>query len=379
MSQNHYQVLGVSATAPLREIKLAYKRLAVQYHPDKHGGSTQFEEKFKQVSVAYQVLGDPARRAAYDHQLRVAARRAEEARRQQQFRPQTQQVYGVPMPPPAPLRTRPPAGSAERYYRTIPREKPKFTRRDYLVTLGIFVALLLFMFSVKITMDHVTAVGDYEDGLKAYVRRSWGSAHGFFTEAIHFKPTYAAALQRRGEIEQFAYQNYRAALTDYRAALANTEGRAAAQLWFRLGQCHNNLRQPDSAEMCLGHALMLDSLLSGARLARGETRLFGLNQFEYAINDFSMGLRQRMEAKQPVPYKYLTYRGLAYYKLGDYAAARNDYQQVLLQNPTSGQVHFLLGRLAQQEGKVDAACEFFRRSVRLGYAYAAQAQQRICP
>ncbi|HEX8350382.1 MAG TPA: DnaJ domain-containing protein [Hymenobacter sp.] len=379
MSQNHYQVLGVTASATLREIKLAYKRLAVRYHPDKHGGSTQFEEEFKQVSVAYQVLGDPARRAAYDHQMRVAARRAEEARRQQQYRPQTQQVYGVPMPPAAPLRTRPPAGTSERHYRTIPKQKPKFTRRDYLVTLGIFVLLLLFMFSVKVTMDHVTAVGNYEDGLKAYVRRSWGSAHGFFTEAINFKPTYTVALQRRGEIEQFAYQNYRAALTDYRAALTTTDGRAAAQLWFRLGQCHNSLNQPDSAETCLDRALMLDSLLTGARLARGETRLFGLNQFQKAIQDFSTGLRQRVTAKQSIPFKYLTYQGLAYYKLGDYASARNNYQQVLLQRPNNGQVHFLLGRLAQQEGNASAACEFFRRAVRLGYSYAAQAQQQVCP
>ncbi|OUJ70249.1 hypothetical protein BXP70_24970 [Hymenobacter crusticola] len=369
--------MGVAVTATPREIKLAYKRLAVRYHPDKHGGSTQFEEDFKRVSVAYQVLGDPARRAVYDYQLQVVARRAEEARRQQQFRSQGQHVYGVPMPPPTPLRTRRPAGAAERHYRTISREKPKFTRRDYLVTLGIFGLLILFMLSVKVTMDHVTAVSNYEDGLAAYVNRSWGTAHGFFTEALHFKPTYAEALQRRGEIEQLAYQNYRAARTDYRAALANATGRTAAQLWYRLGQCHNNLNQPDSAEWCLGHALALDSLLSGARLARGETRLFGLNDFHAAIQDFSAGLRLRKQQDRTL--KYLTYRGLAYYKLGDYAAARNDYQQVLLRNPRSGQVYFLLGRLAQQQESAADACAFFRQAVKLGYSYAAAAQQQTCP
>ncbi|WP_324673754.1 J domain-containing protein [Hymenobacter sp. GOD-10R] len=377
MSQNHYQVLGVAVTATAHEIKLAYKRLAVRYHPDKHGGSTQFEEQFKQVSVAYQVLGDPARRAVYDYQLQVVARRAEEARRQQQFRQQGQHVYGVPMPPPVPLRTRPPAGAAERHYRTIPKQKPKFNRRDYLLTFGVFGLLILFMLSVKVTMDHVTAVSNYEDGLAAYVNSSWGTAHGFFTEALHFKPTYTEALQRRGEIEQFAYQNYRAARTDYRAALANARGRTAAQLWYRLGQCHSNLNQPDSAEICLGHALALDSLLSGARLARGETRLFGLNAFEAAIQDFSAGLRLRKQQGRSL--KYLTYRGLAYYKLGNYAAARSDYQQVLLQNPRNGQAYFLLGRLAQREENAGAACEFFRRAVTLGYSYAAAAQQQTCP
>ena len=378
MSQNHYQVLGVAATATTHEIKLAYKRLAVRYHPDKHGGSTQFEEDFKRVSLAYQVLGDPAKRAVYDYQLQVAARRIEEARRQQQFRSQGQHVYGVPMPPPAPLRTRRPAGSAERYYRAIPKQKPKFTRRDYVLTFGIFGLLLLFMLSVKVTMDHITAVTNYEDGLAAYVHRSWGTAHGFFTEALHFKPTYAEALQRRGEIEQFAYQNYRAARTDYRAAIASTEGPVSAQLWYQLGQCHSNLNQPDSAEVCLGNALAIDSLLSGARLARGETRLFGLGKFEAAIKDFSTGLRQHATTKRDQSAKYLTYRGLAYYKLGAYTAALNDYKQVLTQNPQDGQVYFLLGQLAQQEKNDTTACTFFRRAVALGYIYAAAAQQQTC-
>ncbi|MBC8083991.1 MAG: J domain-containing protein, partial [Hymenobacter sp.] len=47
MSQNHYQVLGVPATAGTLDIKLAYKRLAVQLHPDKHGGNPIYEERFK--------------------------------------------------------------------------------------------------------------------------------------------------------------------------------------------------------------------------------------------------------------------------------------------------------------------------------------------
>jgi len=372
-------VLGVATTASTREIKLAYKRLAVRYHPDKHGGSTQFEEEFKRVSVAYQVLGDSGRRAAYDHQLQVAARRAEEARRQQEFRAQGQHVYGAPMPPPMPLRTRPPAGAAERHYRTIPRQKPKFTRRDYLLTFGLFGLLILFILSVKVTMDHVSAVSNYEDGLDSYVKKNWSAAHSYFTWAVHFKPAYSEAWQRRGEIEQFIYRNYRAARTDYRAALANCTGHSAAQVWFQLGQCHRNLNQPDSAAFCLGKSLALDSLLGGARLARGETRLFALNQFEAAIQDFSAGLRQQTKMQRGQTAKCLTYRGLAYYKLGNYAAARNDYEQVLLRNPRNGQVYFLLGRLAQEEKNTEAACTLFRRAVQLGYTYAAPAQQQTCP
>jgi curved DNA-binding protein CbpA len=379
LSHNHYQVLGVSATASAQEIKLAYKRLAIQFHPDKHGGSTQFEEQFKAVSAAYQVLSDPARRASYDQQLRAVALRAEEARRQQQYRAQGQHVYGAPMPPPMPLRTRRPAGSTERHYRTIPKRRPSFTRRDYLLTAGLFLLLLLFVVSVKVTMDHVSAVSNYEKGLRAYTARQWSTAHAYFSEAIHFKPHYTNALRRRAEIEQLVYRNYKAARTDYKVALdKDNSPRQQATLLYRLGQCQAGLAQKDSAQRSLTRALALDSTLSAAWLARGELRLFELLQFNEAVTDLTVGIRQRQATGKAMSLKYLTYRGLAFYKLRDFGAARQDYREVLLQNPKNGQVHFLLGRLAQQEGNTAAACEFFRRAVQLGYLYAGEALQQSC-
>ncbi|RYU78705.1 DnaJ domain-containing protein [Hymenobacter persicinus] len=378
LSQNHYQVLGVSATAPAAEIKLAYKRLAVRFHPDKHGGSTQFEEQFKAVTAAYHVLGDAGRRATYDFQLQQERRRAEEARRQQQYRPQGQHVYGVPMPPPAPLRTRRPAGSAERHYQRMPKKRASFTRRDYLLTGGLLL-LLLFILSVKVTMDHVTAVSNYEDGVQAYARREWSRAHSFLTEAIHFKPRYSEARRRRGEIEQLVYQDFRAARSDYYAALNDSKSVGeTAGLLYRLAQCQTSLQQRDSAELNLTRALALDSTLSAAWLARGELRLFGLHVFPDAVQDFTTGLRQRLTAQQPLSLKYLTYRGLAYYKQRDYGAARADYRRVLENNPQNGQVHFLLGCLAEQEGNPTAACEFFRRARSLGYLFKVEDKLRNC-
>ncbi|RZK18505.1 MAG: J domain-containing protein, partial [Hymenobacter sp.] len=81
MSQNHYQVLGVPASASAEAIKQAYRRLANQLHPDKHGGDPRYEEQFKVVASAYRVLADPGRRAQYDYQLQQAAHSAESQRR----------------------------------------------------------------------------------------------------------------------------------------------------------------------------------------------------------------------------------------------------------------------------------------------------------
>ncbi|MCE3007565.1 MAG: molecular chaperone DnaJ [Bacteroidetes bacterium] len=64
--RDYYEVLGVARTAQGDEIKRAYRRLAIQYHPDKNPGNKEAEEKFKEASQAYEVLSDANKKARYD-------------------------------------------------------------------------------------------------------------------------------------------------------------------------------------------------------------------------------------------------------------------------------------------------------------------------
>ncbi|MGQ9510824.1 MAG: DnaJ C-terminal domain-containing protein [Thermaceae bacterium] len=64
--KDYYAILGVSKDATQEEIKRAYRRLALEYHPDKHPGNKEVEERFKEINEAYAVLSDPEKRAAYD-------------------------------------------------------------------------------------------------------------------------------------------------------------------------------------------------------------------------------------------------------------------------------------------------------------------------
>ena len=64
--QDYYDVLGVAKNATESQLKSAYRKLAMQYHPDKNKGDKTAESKFKSISEAYDILKDPQKRAAYD-------------------------------------------------------------------------------------------------------------------------------------------------------------------------------------------------------------------------------------------------------------------------------------------------------------------------
>ena len=64
--RDFYEILGVSKSASADEIKKAYRKVAMQYHPDRNPGDKAAEEKFKEAAEAYEVLSDADKKAQYD-------------------------------------------------------------------------------------------------------------------------------------------------------------------------------------------------------------------------------------------------------------------------------------------------------------------------
>ena len=66
MKEDYYEILGISKGASAAEIKKAYRKMAIKYHPDKNPGDSEAENKFKKAAEAYEVLGNEEKRAKYD-------------------------------------------------------------------------------------------------------------------------------------------------------------------------------------------------------------------------------------------------------------------------------------------------------------------------
>ncbi|MEK7782761.1 MAG: DnaJ domain-containing protein, partial [Candidatus Binatota bacterium] len=96
--RNYYKILGVDRSASHEEIRRAYRKLARKYHPDINPGNKEAESRFKEISVAHDVLSDPEKRKLYDEfgEAGLAAGfDAEKARSYRQWQEQSARAGGT--------------------------------------------------------------------------------------------------------------------------------------------------------------------------------------------------------------------------------------------------------------------------------------------
>ena len=90
--KDHYQVLGLSRNASIIEIKIGYRKLALEFHPDRNNGNKVSEELFKYITESYKVLSDPSKKTIYDWKLQLEQQKSV---KQNQFQSATVNLKNV--------------------------------------------------------------------------------------------------------------------------------------------------------------------------------------------------------------------------------------------------------------------------------------------
>lgn len=144
--KNHYITLGVKNTASLEEIKLAFRKLAKKYHPDKNRENKSAEESFKEVQEAYAILSNYEKRKKYDLKFSYASRY--EQVRNKTYTPYTGNAYHYAQQQ-AQYEQRYQQGQSEEAVKESVKEKKSGTD-PYLFIISVIVALLLLLFIISI-------------------------------------------------------------------------------------------------------------------------------------------------------------------------------------------------------------------------------------
>lgn len=251
-----YELLGLNNAATAAEIRTAYRRLALRWHPDRNPGDAAAEEHFKRLNDAYQVLGDPERRRQYDV-LRWYAALGQAPpvitpRRDPAYRPRP----GATTHRPSPLND-PPLPESRLWMR-------------WLLTFVIGIGLAVL---AKAPIDRWHGVREFRQAERRLAEGDTTEALYQLSEAIFHQPEYAEAYRLRGELLRHQVGSEQLAYQDLNAALKLAEHDLDAELRLNLGLCCLKIGRAAEAETHLTRALHLESAFVRAYLARGLARL----------------------------------------------------------------------------------------------------------
>lgn len=365
---NYYHVLGLSEDASHAEIKSAFKRLAVKYHPDKHPNDPSMEEKFKEINLAHQILSDEYQKARFDLKLKY-----------RQFDDHHTRTYQAPNTD---------------YWKNKSRVKyaqaPIDYRKNAIATAYAFGISFLIALVVMTGLWAKEKYDDYKLEVRLAERRSsYVDAKKHFEAGEYFKAfEIMNSLQffRKEEWDmkvfkntmmdqiidegnyQFASNNYHKSIELYELVKEFAPDLSFYEAWQNLSEAYMHTGQPEKAlqvmnEYLVGEVEIFETLVKIARIQNEE-----LNQPEEALDHLLLAHRLAVkryksfygegyplvinEKHVPASHFYMyTYLANIYNTLGDHnmAIKASDWNKYVWPDSaisyiTSAEAHLALGR-----------------------------------
>lgn len=226
---NLYEALGLPNFASIAEVKAAFKKLALQYHPDRNPGDPQAEEKFKAINHAYQCLSNPEKKARYDNMLRLG------------YQPRPVVFYRPQWTWTPPMRRRP------RPRPMSPQEQAEYER--YLKAAPwIAIAFVGYMFFIVYSVFDFIGRVNYYWAYQAYQEGDYLAAEHYLTQGLTTDPYYFRALFLRGKIYIEYFGFYEQGRNFIQAAIDNAPI-SSPEFYFYRAVANAHLQKADSARI----------------------------------------------------------------------------------------------------------------------------------
>lgn len=390
--QDFYEALGVPRNADHMQIKAAFKRMALRYHPDRNPGNKEAEETFKFLNEAYQTLSDPVKRARYDSRFHIITEEVNEAYWREIRRKRYQQWRQ----------------SRDTYYR-LDKNYFKIQGLAFLV----FLLIAGFCFAVINTAHYYVRQQQMEKWRANSMQLKQvnglfgeGRFHDAFTmirsmeekDPLDFRfgfvrDSLVGALRKKAD-EEFRQKDFRSAITHY-LVLKNYEHPVRFETLENMSMCQFYLGNYKESLEALKHLHNQQPGDLGLVYKIATINLEKLDNAQEALQYFTMGKKlfkenlsrvygnafQIVMNPSDVPdiyYSIFKGRALANIKVGNYKDAITDCNWAVFLRPANGEGYYLRAIANIRTRDYSAVCDDSRKATELGYREAVPLSRRYC-
>lgn len=350
--QSHYRVLGVNNFASIEEVKRVYKTLAKKYHPDVNPGNAFAEERFKDISNAYNTLSDPLKKRIYDDKLRA---------------------YLFPRVEPKASKYAPPKAHPHyqaRYHRkpyAAPKVSKKKERKIYILSTIIGIGFIAFLLTFYHYMNLHSAKKYHAIALDYKNKGETTNALLNLELARRYNKFDSQINELEGDLVILERKAYKEALFYYTEAIAEAK-EVRYPTFFKRGKAFMNLQRYTEAigdfRTVAEQAVLKDS----AYLYLGELYLRSEGNYLKAIHCFNEFEKLSQQPGKSIVLHNL--RGYSHLKLGNFKKAISDFESQLKLEPENAFTDYLLAQTHVLNEDQEKACFHYKEAIKKGFEKA---------
>jgi curved DNA-binding protein CbpA len=351
MESNYYEILGVKSSAKDEEIKSAFKNLAKIYHPDKNPGDKDYENQFKLINEAYQVLSDNSKRFFYDMRL--------------ESKTSGHHAAAAPTPVPTAKSMKKKAAASKQYLLSVEKKVWVFTICG--IAVMILAGTLLYNF-----MNGYTARELYAEGMQFEKKKEYISALEKYSEAVGYDKEYSDAFCRRGLLRLACFGDYDGCFYDLGQAIGHAEKKSGIIYYYR-GKVYNRIKKYPLALRDFDQAVSIDPMLDSAYFEKAEIENYIQKNSTLATLHYGKALKLN-----PKFSKAYYGRARSYQQTKSHREALDDFDKAISLDEKEPAWYFYRGLSYAALKKYKASCRDFETALSKGYEEGKKDRRKFC-